>query len=913
MTWLGQWIWTDGETTPRNAYAHFRRRLNLTHVPSRVIARLTADSRYIFWINGQLVCRGPARCDPRWQSYDELDIARHLRVGENALAALVHHYGESTFSYILGRAGFLFECSALNVWSDDQWRARPSDAWFRDLSRMRAQLDYPEVFDARREMAGWTEPGFHDAGWSPAVVIGKPPCDPWPNLERREIPFLRETEIGGARVIASGETESLDPVEVIDLQKFFRTGHTMAGHQVGYARTFVQCAEPQTVRLELITAQALKLWVNDEPVVPALIHGRQAVKLSLRAGWNKLLLKLLQGSHHWKAAVRFLGGAHRLPRAAEPSADPDPASATGAHEWTVSGPYRPSKPLDIGATLEEVFPPERNAGPETHSWQRLADAAGPDDRFGGGSERAVALLMEFAEHRPGLRLEGDLPVTLAPRQFALLDFGREVVGYPRLRVQAPAGAILDIGYGERLHDGVLKPNYQETACADRLITRAGEQTWEPFEKRAFRYLQVDCRKAAEPVVIQRVALNFSTYPVEARGSFECNDPLLDRIWQVGAYTVQLNMEDAYTDCPWRERAMSWADARVEFLVNAVAFGDTALMRRCLRLLAQSQAEDGSLCGVYPTTFPNRKLPSFTLLWIHALWDYYWLTGDADLVRELYPKMQLVLKWFARYVSPSKLLAGTPGWVFIDWARLDQRGEQAALNALYCRALELAGSFSEIVNARELAIRYRAQAREVKAAFHRQFWNPERQAYVDCRVGDEKSAVISQQSNALAVLFDIAPSLLQPSVLEAVCGDDPSRDPEGIVPCGSPCFSFYLLGALHRVGWHAFALDYIRTRWRWMLDAGATTWWEEWSPDASWCHGWSAGPTYLLTTQILGARPTAAGWREFEVRPQPCGLEWARGTIPTPQGDITIEWQVEQGRCKPAVRAPVGVKYRILPS
>ena len=59
------------------------------------------------------------------------------------------------------------------------------------------------------------------------------------------------------------------------------------------------------------------------------------------------------------------------------------------------------------------------------AWQRLADATGPDDHFGGGSERAVALLMEFAEHRPGLRLEGDLPVTIASRQFALLDFGCE--------------------------------------------------------------------------------------------------------------------------------------------------------------------------------------------------------------------------------------------------------------------------------------------------------------------------------------------------------------------------------------------------------------------------------------------------------------------------------------------------------
>ena len=97
----------------------------------------------------------------------------------------------------------------------------------------------------------------------------------------------------------------------------------------------------------------------------------------------------------------------------------------------------------------------------------------------------------------------------------------------------------------------------------------------------------------------------------------------------------------------------------------------------------------------------------------------------------------------------------------------------------------------------------------------------------------------------------------------------------------------------------------------MLDAGATTWWELWNPDGSWCHGWSAGPTYLLTTHILGVQPTAPGWRSFEVRPQPCGLEWAQGTVPTPLGDVAVEWRVEDGRCKTVVRAPVGAKYRVI--
>jgi hypothetical protein len=907
MNWFGEWIWAGGEAATHNAYVCLRRDLNLTHVPQKALARLTADSRYIFWINGQLVCRGPSRCDPRWQSYDEMDIAPFLREGRNTLAVRAHHYGESTFSYLLGRAGFLFECSALNLWSDATWKALENTAWFRDLSRMSVATGFPEVFDTRRDPAGWTEPDFDDSKWPAAAVVGKPPCEPWFGFEPREIPFLREAEAGGAQVIASGETESLHPVEVLDLQRFFQTDHFMTGWQVAYACTCVRSDEAQEIRLELTTAQALKLWANGDVVEPALINARKTVEVPLRAGWNWLVLKLLQGQHHWKAVVRFVGAADKLPRAWQPPETGSPAQPG----WAISGPYTLDGVHDLQTALDAPLPPETDTGSaDMKAWQRHTETRGQGP-FGGGSERAVALLMDFTKRGAGLPLHENFPAELGDGTYLIVDFGREVAGHPRLQLRAPAGAILDVGYGERLLNGVVRPNQQELACADRLVTRAGAQTWEPFEKRAFRYVQIDCRHASGPVHLDQLSVNVSAYPVEERGRFECSDALLNRIWQTGADTVRLNMGDAYTNCPGRENALNWSDANPQFLVNAVAFGDTALMRRGLRLIGQSQDEEGRLCGICPTTCPDRHIPSASLLWIHSIWDYYWNTGDTDLVRELYPKAQNALKWFARYLSPNKLLAGTPGWVFIDWARLDQRGEQAALNALYARALEVIASLSEIVNARPLAIRYRAQAREVKAAFHRQFWNVERDAYADCRVGDETSKTVSQHTNAFAVFFNIAPPQLHRAALGSVCCADPALDPEGVVACATPRASSYLLGALHATGLHTFALDYLRARWKRMLDAGATAWWELWTPDGSWCHGASAVPTYLLSTHILGVRPTAAGWRSFEVHPQPCGLEWAQGIVPTPLGDITVEWRVQDGRCTTAVRAPAGAKHRVV--
>jgi hypothetical protein len=74
----------------------FRRSFDLTDgsVPSgQVPLRITADSRYVLWVNGFEVGRGPARSQPRRLRYDEHDIAAHLTSGRNVVAVLVTYYG----------------------------------------------------------------------------------------------------------------------------------------------------------------------------------------------------------------------------------------------------------------------------------------------------------------------------------------------------------------------------------------------------------------------------------------------------------------------------------------------------------------------------------------------------------------------------------------------------------------------------------------------------------------------------------------------------------------------------------------------------------------------------------------------------------------------------------------------------
>src|SRR5579864_9089156 len=134
----------------RNRWFLLRRMVELPVKPDRAPAKVTADGRYILYVNGKTVGRGPVRCSPLFQRFDEYDLAPVLTEGENVFAALVHTYGVDTAFYempkgaqfnIFGDGGFWMEGEAvaagkpIAIISDESWRIVQSDAWKKDVPR----------------------------------------------------------------------------------------------------------------------------------------------------------------------------------------------------------------------------------------------------------------------------------------------------------------------------------------------------------------------------------------------------------------------------------------------------------------------------------------------------------------------------------------------------------------------------------------------------------------------------------------------------------------------------------------------------------------------------------------------------------------------------------------------------------
>jgi hypothetical protein len=70
---------------------------------------------------------------------------------------------------------------------------------------------------------------------------------------------------------------------------------------------------------------------------------------------------------------------------------------------------------------------------------------------------------------------------------------------------------------------------------------------------------------------------------------------------------------------------------------------------------------------------------------------------------------------------------------------------------------------------------------------------------------------------------------------------------------------------------------------------------------------AGSPAWYLATEVLGVKPTGPGFAEFEIRPQPGGLEWAEGVVPSPKGDIPVRWEKRGEKYTLEVTVPKGTK------
>lgn len=464
----------------------------------------------------------------------------------------------------------------------------------------------------------------------------------------------------------------------------------------------------------------------------------------------------------------------------------------------------------------------------------------------------------------------------------LIDFGRETFGFVKLHGLKGKG-IVTLYYGESKEEALSKDG-AVTIDKLQLQIAAKKDSVMPLSK-AFRYVNVVPEKG---VSVDSVSMLYEYADVKERGSFNCSDAELNRIYDVAKYTLALNTREFFIDGIKRDRWVWSGDATQSYLMNYYLYFDNPTVERTM----------AALRGKDPVTGHINTIMDYTFYWFLSLYDYHLYTGDKTFIRQFYPRMQSLMDYVLGRRNKDGLLQGLPGdWIFIDWAEgLSKKGEVSFEQLLFARSLETMALCADIVGDAEGKTTYAKLAADLKQKLFALYWNADKQALVHSRVNGKQTDNVTRYANMFAIFFNYFTEQQKQQVKQSVLLNDKVQK---IV---TPYMRFYELEALCAMGEQDYVMGQMKDYWGGMLKLDATSFWEEYNPSKkgaehyamygrefgkSLCHAWGASPIYLLGKYYLGVKPTSAGYATYEVVPVLGGLEWMQGEVPTPQGNIEL--------------------------
>ncbi|HUW31482.1 MAG TPA: family 78 glycoside hydrolase catalytic domain [Planctomycetota bacterium] len=550
---------------------------------------------------------------------------------------------------------------------------------------------------------------------------------------------------------------------------------------------------------------------------------------------------------------------------------------------------------------------------------------------------------------------GKLPkkdVVIEPGRYAIFDLGRVMSGRPAIEATAPTGAVLDLQYAEWITDYDKPLQAAGERYVDRVTWREGRHERQTVARRGVRFIKIFNRGAfltpiplskcgegnpltpcplskpgegedrpaplstlgegrggeegsrgGEEAVIHRVRIGVEKVVGKPTGTFQCSDERLNTIHRVSLDTLDISLNYQPVDCATRENGQYPGDAYVQAFQFFYNYPDLRLLRKGIRQFPRVQEPNGRFSGMTPAEW-RHTLTDYCLIWVSWIADYYRHTGDVALVREMLPYAGKLFRFFRDMKAHHGLLARTSEehfWVFLDHSPIHKRGLVCGYNAWYARALEDAAFLANVAGQPELEREYAAEASEIRQTCRRIFWDADAGLYRDCWTNTAGlSPSITFQTNVIAIFTGLATDEQLASMPAMMWRPDGSKiQPE--LAFMNPYFQHFVLEAMAKAGKHEWALAFLRSYWGLMLDCGATTTWEVFQstgptvPASSLCHPWSGAPAYWLPAYVLGVRCAGPGWSKAVVRPlATAGIDWAKGTVPTPRGPISVEWHRKDG-------------------
>lgn len=427
--------------------------------------------------------------------------------------------------------------------------------------------------------------------------------------------------------------------------------------------------------------------------------------------------------------------------------------------------------------------------------------------------------------------------------------------------------------------------YEDKIIADGGDRRLSTSLW----WRTWRYVNLIIETKDSPLVIHDIYGTYSAYPFKNETSFAAlGNEYLNKMLEIGWRTARLCANETYMDCPYYEQLQYFGDTRIQAMISLYNTRDKYMVKNAIEQGRQSIVADGITMSRYPSGL-HQFISSFSLWWICMGHDYWMYRGDEDYVKTLLPEFRGVLSWYEQWLKPDYSLDYVPHWFFADWSAgfesgepvREKNGNSSFQDLMYMLTLEAAAEMEEAMGIPSMAAHYRTIATSIRSTIKKKYWNNEKGLFADTH--DHRS--YSQHVNSLAILANIVEGEEAKALMEKTLTDSSLKQ-------ATIYFRYYVHQALDKAGMGGQLLDNLGI-WNDQMALGLTTWAEMPEPSRSDCHAWGSSPNIEFYRILLGIDTAAPGFSKVRISPELGSLKEASGTIPHPQGSISVSYKIDK--------------------
>ena len=344
------------------------------------------------------------------------------------------------------------------------------------------------------------------------------------------------------------------------------------------------------------------------------------------------------------------------------------------------------------------------------------------------------------------------------RATLLLDNAHLTNAYAVLETSGGAGGTVALTYAEALKDAKgEKGNRNEiegkTALGVKDVFRPGGGERRRFQTlwfRTFRYVQVEIETADDPLRVHDLHGIFTAYPFQEKARFASDLPWIKDMWEMNWRVARLCAWETYFDTPYYEQLQYVGDTRIQALISLYMTGDDRLVRQAISHFDVSRIPEGITASRYPSDL-GQYIPTFSLIWVAMVHDYWMHRDDPAYVRGLLPGVRGVLGWYERHLDETGLLGPMP---LVELRGLGEgvagghssRGEGRALRddhaAVRLRPAARRPSWRTPSACRARGLATAPSPGKLTAAARAKAWDPARGLFLD----SPEAKLVSQQTN-----------------------------------------------------------------------------------------------------------------------------------------------------------------------